>query len=229
MKASSLTRLSLLGAAAALALAATPKSVGAQPGPPPPPCDGWQVDYALSGSLQLADTPLGQGDGIYAVGPGSMAVRFDDVEGKPGGRATVLSYEMHETFKVVAKTLFWATSVTTNTTTRATPASCDAPEGALTGAALVWSLPAPGVRSDGTLFCDGSFCGKFGAPPPGQSEVHLPPHPVMFKPFQFNADRTTFTMASTLVSKTDTPKQTSYLALAGRELRRACAQPKPCP
>jgi hypothetical protein len=204
--------------------------VGAQSDPAPPPCGGgWQVDYALSGSLQLSDTPLGQGDGIYAVGPGSMTLRFDDIGAKPGGRATLVSYEMHEGFKVTAKTLFWATSVTTNTTTRATPDPCGPPQGLLRSATLAWSLPISGVRSDGTLFCEGSFCGKFGAPPPGLSDLHLPAHPVTFKSLQFSADLQTFTMASTFVSRSDAPKQTAHLALAGREVRRACLPVKPCP
>ena len=85
------------------------------------------------------------------------------------------------------------------------------------------------VRTDGTLFCDGSFCGKLGARPPGRSVFAIPPHPVAFKSFQFSADMTTFTMASTFVSKTDMPKQTAHLAIAGRELRRTCVQKRGCP
>ena len=103
-----------LAACAGAALILSPSGVRAQSDATPAPCVGWQVEYAISGSLQLTDTPLGQGDGIYAVGPGSMILRFDDAGAKPGGRVTLLSYEMHEGIKVTAKTLFWATTVTTN-------------------------------------------------------------------------------------------------------------------
>jgi hypothetical protein len=222
---------SLIGLCTGLTFALAPPSVGAQGDLPPAPCTAWQVDYALSGSLQLTDTTLGQGDGTYAVGPGSMTLRFDDVDSKPGGRASLVAYEMHEGFKVFSRTLFWATTVTTNTISRAVGADpCGAPQALLTGTTLGWSLPVPGVRTDGTLFCEGSFCGKFGAPPPGQSEIHMPAHATTFKSFQFSADMQTFTMRSTLVSKTDTPMQTAHLALSGRELRRACMPAaRPCP
>jgi hypothetical protein len=218
-----------LATCAGVAFVLSPSGARAQGDGTPAACAGWQVEYTLSGSLQLTDTPLGQGDGVYPVGPGSMILRFDDAGAKPGGRATLVSYAMHEGIKVTAKTLFWATSVTTSSTTRATPDPCGPPEGLLTGSTLAWSLPVPGVRSDGTLFCEGSFCGKFGAPPPGQSELHLPARPVLFKSLQFGPDLQTFTMASTFVNKSDTPKQTAHLALAGREVRRACLPVKPCP
>lgn len=218
-----------LAACAGGALMLSPSGARGQSDGTPAPCAGWQVEYVLSGSLRLTDTPLGQGDGVYAVGPGSMVLRFDDPGAKPGGRATLVSYAMHEGIKVAAKTLFWATSVTTNSTTLATPDPCGPPEGLLTSSTLAWNLPVPGVRSDGTLFCEGSFCGKFGAPPPGQSELHLPARPVLFKSLQFSADLQTFTMASTFVNKSDTPKQTAHLALAGREVRRACLPVRPCP
>lgn len=222
---------SLIGLCVGLAYALAPPRVEAQGDPPAAPCGGWQVDYTLSGSLQLADTTLGQGDGTYAVGPGSMTIRFDDVDSKPGGRASLVSYEMREAFKVFSRTLFWATTVTTNTSSRAVGVdACGAPQGLLGGTTLAWSLPVPGVRTDGTLFCEGSFCGKFGAPPPGSSEIHIPAHPTTFKSFQFSADMQTFTMRSMFVSKTEAPMQTAHLALSGRELRRACVPvAKPCP
>jgi hypothetical protein len=211
--------------AAVLVVSAT--TVNAQPAPTP--CDGWLVEYVLSGSLELTDTPLGQGDGIYRVGPGSMSIRFDNVNDRPGARAKVISYEMGEAFQVVSKTLFWATTVRTDTLTRANPIRCGAPEGLLTGTALGWNRPLAGVQTDGTLFCEGSFCGKFGAPPPGQSGLHVPAQSVWFKAFQFGTDQKTFTMPSTWVSTTDSPKQTAHLALAGREVRRACVQVPSCP
>jgi hypothetical protein len=205
-----------------------PSRVRAQPASPAASCGEWIVDYALAGSLELTDTPLGQGDGVYPAGSGSTTVRFDDVAGVPGGHAKTIAYEMHDTFKVVSKTLFWATTVSTDSFTRASPDPCDAAEGLLSGASLVWGRPIAGFHTDGTLFCAGSFCGKFGAPPPGESPLHISVHPVAFKTWQFSADRKTFTMSSTLVSKTDAPRQTAHLALSGREMQRTC-RPKSCP
>jgi hypothetical protein len=60
---------SFVGLCTWLTFLLAPPSVGAQVDSPPAPCVAWQVDYALSGTLQLTDTTLGQGDGTYAGGP----------------------------------------------------------------------------------------------------------------------------------------------------------------
>jgi hypothetical protein len=86
-----------------------------------------------------------------------------------------------------------------------------------------------GYRYDGTMFCEGSLCGKFSAPPPGQSELHVGPNLVDFQPFAFSEDMKTFTMPYALVSKTESPKQTAFVTLAGRQVRKACVQNRPCP
>ncbi len=195
-----------------------------------PPCDAWEIEYALSGRLALSDTPMNQADGVYPVGPGTLVLRMDDREGKAGGRVKMLSYEMRQNFTVVSKALFFTTTVVTNTTTRAAPDACGvAAEGILSGGTLLWDGPVHRVRSDGTLSCDGSLCGKFGAPPPGPSALHIGPSEILFQPFQFGAGLQTFTMARTFVSRTENPRQTAHLAIAGRETRRACVQVKPCP
>lgn len=135
----------------------------------------------------------------------------------------MLTYSMREYFVINAKTLFWTTSVTTDTRTAATPNGCSiAAEGQLAARILSWRTPVRGYHTDGMLTCTGSLCGKFGAPPPGQSELHIPPAPVLFSSFELSADAKTFTMAPTQVGKTEQPKQTSFLGLAGREARRTC-------
>jgi hypothetical protein len=192
-------------------------------------CTAWDVDYVLAAKLQLTDTPLGQGDGSYDIGPGSVKLRFDDRDGSPGGAVRMLSYNMKEFFVIKSKALFWTTTVTTDTQTRATPASCGyAAEGALADSKIKWSTKVNGYRTDGTLTCEGSLCGKFGAPPPGKSELHIGPNQVAFNPFVFTPDMKTLTMARTWVSKTDSPKQTAYIALSGRETRRTCVQAPVC-
>ncbi len=216
----------LVTTAALAALA--PRRASADPAPPPP-CDGWEIEYALSANLELSDTPMKQGDGIYPVGPGDVVLRFDDQDGQPAGHVKMLTYSMRQAIKVVSKALFWTTTVTTDTTTRATPNPCGiSAEGTLAGPTLAWTSPVREVRSDGTLNCDGSLCGKFGAPPPGRSALHIGPLPVQFQSFQFSRDMKTFTMPSTFVSKTEDPKQTAHVALSGRETRRACVKVRAC-
>jgi hypothetical protein len=174
---------------------------------------------------------MGQGDGNYVIGPGRTVLRFDDRDGQPGGKVSMLSYEMREHFTIKSKTLLWNTTVLTEADTRGTPDACGGvADGALTGASVAWSTPIRGYRTDGTITCDGSLCGMFGAPPPGKSELHIGPGPVDFKPFAFVRDMSTFTMANTFVSKTEMPKQTAYVALSGREMKRACLPARPvCP
>jgi hypothetical protein len=196
---------------------------------PPALCSAWDVEYALTAKLQLSETPMGQGDGEYPIGPGTLTLRYEDVGGKPGGRVKLLSYQVRQAFSVASKNLFWTTQVSTDATTRKTPDACGAAaEGQLTGTTIGWSSPVTGFVTDGFLTCDGTFCGKFGAPPPGKSPLHLGPSPVTFVPFRFSADMQTFAMSSTFVAKTDAPKQTSHLTLAGRETRKTCAALAPC-
>ncbi len=168
---------------------------------------------------------MGAGDGNYTVGPGKVVLRFDN------GRVQMLSYSMRENFTIHAHTVFWTTTVKTETQTAATPDSCSvAAEGTFDRGSrtLRWKTPVRGYHTDGTLECDGSMCGKFGAPPSGESQLHIPPGPVAFSPFVFSPDLQTFSMASTHVAKTSMPKQSAAIALAGREVRRTCVQPPPC-
>jgi hypothetical protein len=196
---------------------------------PSAPCTAWEIEYALSANLELSETPLGQGDGVYPIGPGRIVLRLEDRDGQPGGAAAMTAYEMHEHFTVTSKTLLWTTTVVTDTQTRATPDACGiVARGVLSRTTLAWSTPVAGYRTDGTLTCEGTLCGKFGAPPPGRSELHIGPGPVPFQTFELAKDLKTFTMASTYVAKTDVPKQTAHVALAGREVRRSCVAPPSC-
>jgi hypothetical protein len=194
-----------------------------------PKCS-WEVEYALAANLKLTDTPLGEGNGIYPIGPGTVVLRYDAEPGRPS-EVRMLRYTMREYFTIRSRTLVWTTTVITDTHTHATPDACSiAAQGSLDAAhVLRWQTPVRGYRTDGTLTCKGSLCGKFGAPPAGQTPLHIGPGPVPFKPFVFAPDMKTFTMASTHVSKTDMPKQSGEVALAGREVRRACVPVPACP
>lgn len=186
------------------------------------PCGAWEVEYTLSENLRLSDTPMGKGNGTYAVGPGRVVLRFEDVGGRPGGRVEMVSYGMREHFHIDSKAVFWGAHVTTDAETHATPGACGVAEGVLRGTTLDWSVPVRGYRTDGMIDCDGSLCGRFGAPPAGRSELHIGPDAVMLRPFQFSPDMKTFTMPETLTSKTQMPQQTASAAISGREVRRTC-------
>jgi hypothetical protein len=191
-------------------------------------CDVVDVEYAVSANLRVRGTVMGAGDGDYAIGPGRIVLRFDRRGPLSAGATSsvqMISYEVSEKLLVVSKAVFWTTKVKTDTRTHGTPTTQSAiAEGALKARSLVWSKVAKGFRSDGTLDCDGSMCGKFGAPPAGKSELHLGPSAIQFKPFEFSPDMKTFSMQSTLALKTDVPKQESYVSLAGRETRRVCLE-----
>lgn len=208
-----------------LALLVAPKGEAEQA----QPCS-WQIEYALAAKLVLSDTPMGEGDGSYAIGPGTVALRYEDRNGAPGGAVQMLSYAMRESFVIKSKTLFWSTTVVTSSSTAATPDSCGVvARGALdSNRNIGWKTPLRGYHTDGTLTCGGSLCGKFGAPPRGEMQLHIGPNNVQFGPFVFAPDMKTFTMAATHVSKTSMPKQSAAVTLAGRETKRVCVPVPPC-
>lgn len=194
------------------------------------PCS-WQIEYTLAAKLVLSDTPMGEGDGTYTIGPGTVVLRYENRDGAPGGAVEMLSYAMRESFVIKSKTLFWSTTVVTSTHTAATPDQCSiVARGALEPATrnILWKTPIRGYRTDGTLTCSGSMCGKFGAPPRGEMQLHIGPSDVQFSPFVFAPDMKTFTMAATHVSKTSMPKQSAAVTLAGRERSRACVPVPTC-
>jgi hypothetical protein len=209
-------------------LLALPRVAGADD--PPSACAAWDVEYALAANVVLSDTTMGAGDGVHAIGPGRVLLRIEAQGGQLAGHVRMLVYEMKDYFRIVAKALFWGTKVTNDTHTVATPdATGTIASGTFTGRTLKWDTDLNGMHSDGTVTCEGSLCGKFGAPPEGQSEVHTPPHPVTFNPFEFDADKKTFTMALAVVSRFESPRQTSRIALAGREVKRTCISPGAIP
>ena len=190
---------------------------------PPSACAAYDVEYVLAANVQLSDTVMGAGDGVHKIGPGRLVLRVESQGDKLAGHVRMLAYDMRDGFTVNAKAIFWQTVVTNNTRTSATPdATGTIAQGTLGERTLRWDTPINGLHTDGTVTCEGSFCGKFGAPPEGTSDVHYPPHLVTFSPFEFDAEKKTFTMAYSIVSKGESPRQTSRISLAGRETRRTC-------
>jgi hypothetical protein len=221
-------RVSMASASLAV-VAVTLSSSGVSSVAPSQGCDTWDVTYAVSGNLQLSDTPMGAGDGTYAVGPGEIVLR----RSAGTNRVTMLSFDLPQRFGIQIKKVFWSGLVNTNATARATPPAgageCGhIAQGAMQGGTITWATTVSNFRTDGVVDCKGSACGQFGAPVKGTSGLHIPPHEVEFKPFEFGSDGKTFTMASSFVSKTEAPRQTAHLALAGREIRRVCAPVASC-
>jgi hypothetical protein len=191
------------------------------------PCDAWDVEYVLSANLQVRDTPMNAGDGTYAVGPGRLVLRFEGSVVPHTERVHLVAYGMHEKLSIVSKAVFWTTTVDSETDTHATPnASGIVADGLLEGRRLEWSTPVRAYQSDGTLDCGGSLCGKFGAPSAGRSPIHVAPHEVRFRPFVFSPDLTTLAMPAALVGQSESPRQSTYLALSGREVKRSCVVPR---
>lgn len=215
----------LVLSSAALAALSAPRAAGAEE----PSCEAWEVEYATSGRLSIRDTSMGAGDGDHTVGPGSIVLRWGNAAGPGAGPVSLVGYRMTEHVVVDAKALMFSTKVTTDTvSTLASPSCAGAAQGTAQGTRVAWSTPMRGYRSDGTIVCEGNMCGKMGAPPRGRSEHHEGPRDVSLAPLVFSADMRTFTMAPVVVSKSDSPKQTTSLSLAGREIRRTCLAQKPC-
>jgi hypothetical protein len=185
-----------------------------------PACDAVDVEYAFSANLLLTGTPLGEGNGLHPIGPGRAVLRYER-----GGRVTMRSCSLHMKFVTNAKTLFWKTSIETDAETRWSPdARGVVAEGRLEGQRVVWIGPTRGFETDGTLTCSGSMCGKFGVPPTGKSELHMKPTPKNLRPFEVSADLSTIKMPYTKIAQTDSPPQTSIVAVHGKEVRRTCVR-----
>jgi hypothetical protein len=197
---------------------------GAAPEARAAPCATAEAEYVLAANLKLSDTPMGMGDGTHTIGPGKAVLRFGE-----RGAVEMLSYTMRDVFTVRVTTVFWTTEVTTSATSRATPDACGVvADGTLVGNRIRWRTPMREYRTDGTLSCRGSFCGSFGAPPRGESPLHVGPEPQPLSDWVFSSDMTTFTMARTQGARTEMPKQSSAVAVSGRLTKRVCVAPRPC-
>jgi len=192
-------------------------------------CDVSEVDYALSARVRITNTSMGMGDGTYPTGPGYLRLRFERRAGSSGEVVKLVQYRMRDHFTVSASMIIASASVTAETVSVTTPDACGvSASGLLVGHTLRWDGPWSGMRSDGKVTCDGSLCGRFGAPPKGDSPAHVPPHSASFAPFEYSDDGETFTMTYSVASSQASPSQTSHLALAGRALKRRCVAAPPC-
>jgi hypothetical protein len=191
-------------------------------------CSAWDVDYAIVGSLLLKDTKFGAANGVYPQGTGTLRLHVEAGAPRAPRQVRLMSYEFDSRFTVKASFAVWSTTVLTASHTHVAVSCGGAARGTFTHGAVVWNSGVAGFQSEGTLQCDGNVCGSFGAPPAGSSPLHEPPATVAFKPFRFTPDEHTFSMEYAQISHSDSPRQTAYLALAGRETRRACVSLPAC-
>ncbi len=214
-----LVRVALVGASVVLVADALARDRA-------PACAAWDVEYALAGTLQLTDTPFGKANGTHKVGPGKLVLRFEE----NSARVSLRSYTMRQSIRMAVTAFFATIHITADSTTSSAPDGCGvAAEGALEGNTLLWKTRVRAVRTEGTLTCAGAKCGSFGSPAPGSSPIKIGPQDMRVRAFEFSSDRKTFTMPFTLGAKTESPKQTSFLALTGHEVKRTCVpQPPPC-
>jgi hypothetical protein len=188
-------------------------------------CPVFDVEYNVTASVVIKNTVFGAANGMYPMGSGKITLRIAEQAGLASVK--LMSYELTNQLTVDARVVMLSTKVVTASHTSAARDACDgSAQGTLHNGILTWNSRVLGYRSDGTMECSGSMCGKFGAPPNGTSPYHDTPLAMKFSPFSFSPDRVTFTMPYILASKSDSPKQTTYMALSGRRAKQLCAAPQ---
>jgi hypothetical protein len=187
-------------------------------------CPVADVEYNVVANVVIRNTALGAANGVYSLGSGKMTLRI----AKQAGPSTVrlMSYELMNRLTIEAKVAMLSTRVVTLAHTSVAHDACNgSAQGTLHDGTVTWNTKVAGYHSDGTMECTGSMCGGFGAPPRGISPFHDAPPAIYFSPFTFSSDGSTFTMPYTFASKSDSPRQTTYLALSGRRVKQFCASP----
>jgi hypothetical protein len=180
-------------------------------------CRASEEEYSVVASVAVRNTLFGAANGVYAMGSGKLTIHKDDHAVK------LTSYELTNQLTVRARVaMLSATVVTVSRTTTDGDCCHGSARGTISGDTLTWISTVSGYHSEGSLTCSGSMCGTFGAPATGTSPLHDRPGGVTFNPFTFASDGSTFTMPYVLVSQSSSPRQTTYLALSGRRVRRTC-------
>ncbi len=196
-------------------------------------CQVWQITYGLTGStFEISNTPFGAGDQVNTVqepydananiGPGQFILTFEDVDGAPGGLATMVEYTMDVNFVVDG-----VTTVTTDITGIAGPDDCGVTQGLVNDTTVAWAPPQiAGYTTEGTVLCEGNLCTAGGLPDGEPVEMGgVADQPV--GNFVFEADFSGFAMDSIITDMDDQSTQTwTYVGTeSSRELvdAPACA------
>jgi hypothetical protein len=190
------------------------------------PCDHLEIDYTLGAGtrVRISNTIMGAGDGEYDVGPGRVRLRLPATAGRPvAGPAELLALEVTLDFTVVSRVAGFETRATTKAKSALTPDGAGVvARGTFDGQRLTLKEPARGYRSRGTIHCEGALCGRFGAPPRGDSPVAVGPYPVELAPFALTDGARSLTLEYSQVAQDEHPRQTTALRVVGRESKRRC-------
>jgi hypothetical protein len=181
------------------------------------PCPVSDEEYSLVASVAIRNTLFGAANGVYPMGSGKLTLHINH------HAVNLTSYNLVNQLTVRAKVAMLSATVVTASRTSTVGDCCHgSAQGTLDGGTLTWRTPVSGYHSEGTLTCSGSTCGAFGAPPSGTSPLPDQHEVITLNPFTFSPDGSTFTMPYMLVSQSSSPRQKTYLALAGRRVQRIC-------
>jgi hypothetical protein len=194
----------------------------------PTACADYDTEYVVVAHVVVRNTVLGAANGTYPLGVGRMKLGVSQHDGIV--TVKLVSYETDNRLSLVANIGPLGATFLTASRTTVTPNACDgSAHGTLRGPTLTWISVVAGYRSDGTTACAGAMCGKFGSPPRGTSPFHETSPAMKFSDFTFSVDGETFTMPYTLLSKSESPRQTTYLSLAGRRVNQSCRSSRALP
>ena len=199
-------------------------------------CMAWEIVYDLTGSeFEITDTPFnGAGDkivpletpydGADTIGPGELTLMISDNNGAPGdGTAFLVDYAVTMNFQTGSG----GTALVTQTLEITTANECGSAVGSLSGTALSWSPNALNdYHTEGTLNCQGTFCGSFGAPPAGDTPVNQTTNIDPFSAFTFSNDLMGFT-APDFTTSSDS-NATTLMDLVGTETSRQLVAAPAC-
>ncbi|NVB38155.1 hypothetical protein G6O69_09950 [Pseudenhygromyxa sp. WMMC2535] len=125
-------------------------------------CQVWELVYDLEGSVHGVEAGLfGQGDypveAPYddpdTVGPGSMTIVFEDLEGEPGPRGAITAYTMSVHYELAQ-----LAELTVDLENSAGPDACGLTFGQREAGVVSWEPPTlPDHHSVGEMFCIGSL------------------------------------------------------------------------
>ncbi|MGH1346492.1 MAG: hypothetical protein ACRBN8_33305 [Nannocystales bacterium] len=196
-------------------------------------CQVWEITYDLAGSeFEISGTAGGgAGDQVNVlqepydaggnIGPGTFVLRFEDVDGAPGGLATMHTYEMVLNF-VVGGTV----TVTTDIQGQAGPEECGITQGLLNADTVAWAPPLiADYTTTGEVLCEGLLCSLGGLPNGEPVDMGgTTDQPVT--DFVFEDDFSAFTMAELVVAMDN--MSTNSWSYSGTETSRELVDAPDC-
>ena len=149
--------IGLLVGVAALGCALTPKPASGEfaavAAATPPRCSVYDATYKVDASLRITETPMGAGDGVHSIGPGTLVLRIDERK----SHAELIAFDLKEHFAISPQAVLWSATVVTDASMHTRPdGGGAAAAGTLANGTLRWVGPVRGYRTDGALQCDGS-------------------------------------------------------------------------